>query len=236
MISRYSHPEVGEISVRVLSTARNISARWKTPDKISVTVPSYAHRSDVERALAELIPRLLKKRPRQLFYTPGWHYETPEMTFEVVSGTKLSCFEGIVDRVGRRITLMMPPDIPQSGTEEFNQWVKKAIDSYARKYAQSVLIPMARELAVKLCVNPSDIGISYGQRVLGRCNSRGEILLSRNLIFYPLDLREMVIAHEFAHLTHMDHSQRFKQLLNSYLGGRLPELNRRFKTFKLPFL
>ena len=236
MTAKFHHPDVGEISVKVLSTARNISARWKSADRVQLTVPAYATRKDVERALVELMPRLLMRRPQKKFYTPGWRFETPEMIFEVVAGVKPGRFEGVVDRVGKRITLMMPPDIPQTGTEEFNEWVRKAIDSYARRYAGQILVPMARQIAVKLGVRPADIGISYGQRVLGRCNSRGEILLSRNLVFYPVELREMVIAHEFAHLTHLNHSVRFKQLLNNYLGGRLPELNRRFRAFKLPFL
>lgn len=230
------HPRLGEIAVKVLATARRITARWKTADLLSITVPTGTTRRLFDEALAELEPRLAAKRPKASFYTPGWQYVTPEMTFEVTVGTRPGYFDGRVDRLNGRVTFMMPPDGNLSGSAEFNDWVVKALKRYSKTYAERLLVPIAREMASRLGLNPSKIAISYGERVLGRCNSRGEILLSRNLVFYPQDLREMVIAHELAHLTHLNHSASFHRLLDSYVNGRLRELNRRFKEFKLPFL
>ena len=181
-------------------------------------------------------PRLLTKRPESRFFEPGWTYLTPENTFIVIEGRNPDKFEGIVDKTNHRIVLMFPPGAGPDAKPRLTEWVNKVLDKYARFHAAGILIPMAEELAQRLGVKPADLGISYGQRVLGRCNCRGEILLSRNLVFYPSELREFVIAHEFAHLTHLDHSPEFYSLLDCYLGGRHKELNFAFKSFKLPFI
>lgn len=233
---RIEHPRLGEIAVKVLATARRITARWKSTDLLCITIPPGTTQSLFDEALAELEPRLVAKRPKNSFYTPGWQYVTPEMTFEVTIGTRTGYYDGRVDRLNGRTTFMMPPELAPMGSSDFNDWIIKALKRYSKTYAERLLVPMATDMASQLGLHPSKIGISYGERVLGRCNSRGEILLSRNLVFYPIDLRRMVIAHELAHLTHLNHSASFHRLLDSYLGGNLCELNRRFKAFKLPFL
>lgn len=215
---RFSHPRLGTVAVRLLGSARNITARWKSPDLLSVTVPPGLTAADFDSALDRMEPRLLAKRPQHRFFLPGWTYSTPEMDFEILLGTKNGVFEGRVDRRARRITLFYPPDCPAEGSHEFNRWVDRTLHRYARAHAAAYLLPRARQIAGLLGVHPSDLQISYGQRVLGRCNSRGQVLLSRNLVFYPLHLRDAVIAHEFAHLTHLDHSPRFHTLLDTYLA------------------
>ena len=235
MSFKLSHPRLGLINVRILSTARNITARWKSPDLLSITVPAATRQRELDKALRELEPRLLAKRPVATAYCPGWQFETPEMTFTVASGRRPGYFEGSVDRANRQTTLFLPPDATADDMPLFGQWVVKTLKRYSQTHAERILVPRAHDMATQLNVHPASISISYGQRVLGRCNSRGEILLSRNLVFYPTELRELVIAHEFAHLTHMNHSAAFKQLLNTYVDGRLKLLEKKLKTFRLPF-
>ena len=43
----------------------------------------------------------------------------------------------------------------------------------------------------------------------GSCSSRGELMFSWRLIMAPTDVQDYVVAHEVAHLAHMDHSARF---------------------------
>lgn len=230
------HPLLGNISVRCLSTATRITARWKSADFLSVTVPKGLTSSRLDDALRQMTPRLLVRRPTVRNYMPGWTYRTPETDFEIRMSAKTGIFEGTVDRANRKITLFMPSDLVETGSDQFNGWVMKTLDRYARAHAREYLLPFARELASRLDVEPAKIDISYGQKVLGRCNSRREILLSRNLVFYPEELRELVVAHEYAHLTHLNHSRQFYELLDSYLDGRHGRLYRQLKAHRLPFL
>ncbi len=53
----------------------------------------------------------------------------------------------------------------------------------------------------------------------GSCSSRGHIRLGWRLVMAPRAVRRSVVAHEVAHLTHMDHSPRFYALLDSLFEG-----------------
>ncbi len=55
----------------------------------------------------------------------------------------------------------------------------------------------------------------------GSCSSRGTISLSWRLVMAPVYVRRSVIAHEVAHMRHMDHSPAFYAWLdNLYEGDR----------------
>lgn len=237
---RFRHPRLGVTAIRALSTARRVTARWSGHDLLKVTIPLGMSAQAFDRALADLEPRLLAIRPAATAFTPGWRYDTPEMSFEIVAGEP-GVFTGSVNREKRLTTLRMPPELfddsgePRTGIAAFNAWVNKVLKRYADTHAESILLPLARELARRVGVRPKSIGISYGAKVMGRCNSRGEILLSRNLVFFSEELRALTIMHEFAHLTHLNHSDAFYALLDRYLNGRHAELDKRFRAHRLPF-
>ena len=103
--------------------------------------------------------------------------------------------------------------------------------------APKFIPPVAKEISRRLGVAPSRWEIGRGTRTLGTCHpSDRHISLSRALLFLSPELREYVICHELAHLTHADHSPAFHSLCNSYLSGREKELNRALKAFPWPLL
>lgn len=232
----FNHPSVGEVALKVLSSAKHVTARWKSSSLLAVTVPPYTTAEAFEEIFERMLPRILARRPVQRFFVAGWQYVTPENTFRIQTGTRTNIFSGHVDKTNRITTLFFPPDLNPEGNESFNRWVNETLKKYSVRYAPLFLLPLANALAEKFNVRPRSIGISYGSKVLGRCDSRGNILLSRNLVFYPSHLRELVILHEFAHLTHMNHSAAFKSLLNTFTGGRLAELNAQLKAHRLPYI
>ncbi|HET8708275.1 MAG TPA: SprT family zinc-dependent metalloprotease, partial [Pseudomonadales bacterium] len=55
--------------------------------------------------------------------------------------------------------------------------------------------------------------LRWMKRRWGSCSSRGEIMLNIDLIRYPLEMVDYVIAHELCHLVHFNHSPAFYRLL-----------------------
>lgn len=67
----------------------------------------------------------------------------------------------------------------------------------------------AAVLAQKAGDAPSAIHLSDAVSYWGQCDSRGVIRLSWRLVLFDEAVSDYVIAHELAHLSHMDHSSRF---------------------------
>jgi|TARA_R110002049_G_scaffold151121_1_gene314630 predicted metal-dependent hydrolase len=58
------------------------------------------------------------------------------------------------------------------------------------------------------------LAVGDARRRWGSCSSRQSIRLNWRLVMAPPHVRRSVVAHEVAHLTHMDHSRRFYALLD----------------------
>ena len=58
------------------------------------------------------------------------------------------------------------------------------------------------------------LAVGDARRRWGSCSGRKSIRLSWRLVMAPPHVRRSVVAHEVAHLTHMDHSPRFYALLD----------------------
>lgn len=118
--------------------------------------------------------------------------------------------------------------------------VKRTISSVIGRamdvQARAVLLPLARQVASELGLQPAGFEIGRGMRKLGHCTSKKVIQLSRNLMFMPEGLIRYIICHELAHLTHMNHSPEFHALVNRYTGGHERDLERQLRQFRFPVM
>lgn len=230
----FHHPDFGEASIIVKSNARNISARWSS-DILKVTVPPAVTADQMLRALETMKPRILANRPVKRHYAPGWQYVTPEMVFSIVENPRSPDVSFETSITNGMCVIKVPPHLPDESVDVIDSFIRDSLIDYADKRT-SIIIGLARQMARELRVNPRSITVSRGEKLLGRCSAKGDISLSRNLIFYPVEARRYVIAHEFAHLTHMNHSEAFHDLVDEYLDGHSHEYRATLKTHSLPFL
>jgi predicted metal-dependent hydrolase len=68
-------------------------------------------------------------------------------------------------------------------------------------------------------VSVPNLSIGDARSRWGSCSTRGGIRMNWRLIMAPPDVRQSVIAHEVAHLSHMDHSPRFYAHLDAVFDG-----------------
>ena len=73
------------------------------------------------------------------------------------------------------------------------------------------------------------ITITSAKTRFGSCSSKGNISFSYRLMLYPRELVDYVIVHELAHLSEMNHSDRFYKIIESVL----PDYRERVKRLKL---
>lgn len=85
--------------------------------------------------------------------------------------------------------------------------------------AKAVLEGETRSLAADHGLNVTSVGVGDTRSRWGSCTSRGAIRYSWRLILAPPFVRRSTVAHELAHLIHMDHSPAFHAAHTRILGG-----------------
>jgi predicted metal-dependent hydrolase len=88
----------------------------------------------------------------------------------------------------------------------------RRIEMFLRRRALDTMSREAADYAAGAGVSPRSITVGDAGTRWGSCSSQGRIRLSWRLILAPPAVRRYVVAHEVAHLVHLDHSATFKAL------------------------
>lgn len=97
--------------------------------------------------------------------------------------------------------------------------VSGRLERWLRKEAARILERETREFAAIAGVSLARVGIGDPVSRWGSCSSSGTIRYSWRLILAPEWVRRATVAHEVAHLVHMNHSRAFHRLVGELLGA-----------------
>ncbi len=185
------------------------------------------------RCVHLVLPRFASPRKAQLFID-----EHRQWVFDRIS--ELPEFIPFVDGevipvLGREVEIVVRYDehlkstkielqdrilLVETNLEDYEPRIKRFLKNLAREY----LTDMLEEKTSKLTRQSKKIQIRDTKSRWGSCSADGNISLSWRLIFAPLNAVDYVVAHEAAHLEHMDHSKRFwnlcEKLCVSYKDGK----------------
>lgn len=108
----------------------------------------------------------------------------------------------------------------QTNLDDYAPRIKRFLKKVAREYLTDIMDEKTANLDRKAI----KIQIRDTKSRWGSCSVDGHISLSWRLIFAPSEAMDYVVAHEAAHLMHMDHSKRFwalcEDLCIDYDGGK----------------
>ncbi|MDE7091919.1 MAG: M48 family metallopeptidase [Muribaculaceae bacterium] len=224
--------ELGPVRFVVRPTSQKVSAKWKD-DGVVCNIPPRMTLRDIGPIVKQLAPRLLKSKTtfafdeQNGFEVDGWRVEFIRKS---IGDDKITA---TYSPIGCKIMVSNGADFSD---DDFTRRVNGLICRIAQNLAPKILIPIAVEVSERLGVVPAKWMISHGHRTLGFCNPRREIALSYMVMFLPRELKEYIICHELAHLTEMNHSDRFHRLCNRYCEGRENELSRKVKLYRWPII
>ncbi len=97
--------------------------------------------------------------------------------------------------------------------------LERRLVRWLKAHALDLLGRETRELAVKAGVMASRIGIGDPVSRWGSCAASGAIRYSWRLILAPDFVRRATVAHEVAHLVHLNHGPDFHALVERLLGA-----------------
>ena len=105
---------------------------------------------------------------------------------------------------------------PQAG-------LSRRVELFLKRRALQIMSAEVAEYARLAGVTASSVSVGDAGTRWGSCSSRGKIRLSWRLILAPPEVRRYVVAHEVAHLVHLDHSASFKAVEARLYGSGLSE-------------
>ena len=97
----------------------------------------------------------------------------------------------------------------------------RRVEAYLKALALKTMSAEVAEFAALADVEPGPVNVGDAGTRWGSCSSTGRIRLSWRLILAPPDVRRYVVAHEVAHLKHLNHGAEFKALEARLFGSGL---------------
>lgn len=116
---------------------------------------------------------------------------------------------------GRRV-LLQDRCLILGGEEDF---LHRRLTDWMKKQAKADITPTAHELAARLGKTVSKIAVRDTSSRWGSCSTQGNLSFNWRLIMAPPDVLSYVVAHEVAHLKHMDHSAAFWDTVEQLMPG-----------------
>lgn len=98
--------------------------------------------------------------------------------------------------------------------------VDAALIRLVRRFAKDVLTCRLAYHAKRLNLSAPGLSVRDQATRWGSCSTRGAISLNWRLVLIPPELQDSIMLHELAHLTEMNHSSRFWDLLDQYDPNR----------------
>lgn len=118
----------------------------------------------------------------------------------------------------KTVTLKMiaPHLLRLQGNIQDKQLCKRALIKWLVKMAQEYLTPWIIELSQQTGLAINRVSIRGQTLIWGSCTSKKNISLNYKLLFLPNTLTRHVLLHELCHIRHLNHSDRFWNLLRKW--------------------
>lgn len=226
------HPDIGTVLVTVRRNTRSMTMRWRD-GVMHMGVPPTATPHEVMQTLDRYSSRLMAHKPTVRFF-PGDTLQFEGLT--VTIGRQSLRPDKIVAQLRANEGTVSIGSAIDTDSDETARTVSRLICRMALRVAPDCLIPRGQELACLNGVSPRGWEISRGHRKLGHCTSTRIVSLSYVLMFLPPHLRDYIILHELAHLSEMNHSDRFHTLCDQYCNGREKALIGELRRYPWPIL
>ncbi len=197
------------------------------PEGLSVSAPKWVGMGDIEAALREKGPWILRKLAEQqeraqkmqaakVDWRDGTSIPFLGETVIVVldpraTGAVLNSDAAALPGVPR---LTLHVGLQHSASPD---QIRDAVQSWLQRQARRVFQERVAHFAAQLRVACTRLALSSAQTRWGSASADGSIRLNWRLIHFALPTIDYVVAHELAHLREMNHSPRFWDVVRSVL-------------------
>lgn len=223
--------ELGIIAWKVNTRARRLTFRTK-PEGIFASIPIGTTQKELEDAIDELRPKLLKAKDKiklKPLIDLNYRIDAEYFKLSLVSGNREHFLSH--SELGE-MRIICPPNA-DFNDEKLQEWLNKVIVEALRRNAKIVLPPRLYMLSMKHGLPYEQLKINSSKGRWGSCSAKRDINLSCYLMLLPSHLIDYVLLHELAHTKEMNHSEKFWTLLNELTNNKAKELRKELKQFNI---
>jgi predicted metal-dependent hydrolase len=197
------------IALRISRQARRIILKIRPDDgRVEVTIPPWTSRraaGDFAAKNLEWIEERLELLPKPVPFAAGAAIPLQGVEHRIVpSGT-------LRGRVRREDGTLIVPGEPEHLARRVTDWLKAE--------ARRVICDRVRTKAARAGLKFSNIAVRDTTTRWGSCTCDGCLSFSWRLFLAPDYVLDYVVAHEVAHLRHLDHGARFWKLTATLTDG-----------------
>lgn len=204
--------DLSSIKIKRYRTAKTIKLRILEDGSLVVTTHTFTTEKQVKKFIEsqrewiedKLLP-IHKKRK----------YLTTERSNLLFRGKEYD-FRLSVQKNKRPKTSLLDKTITVTVKNEEHTETRVVLQKWYKKEAKKYFVERVPLLADLVDKNVKNVTIRSQRSRWGSCSSRSTISLNWKLIQTPDWISDYVIYHELAHLTHMNHSKAFWNLVNNY--------------------
>ena len=232
-----------QINIKLIKQYRSsISAQFISPNTIQIKAPKFITETQIQNflkthtrwikkhiSLYENEPKLLKLgyKPKYYILFLGSFYKINIIDEnKALSQTSKSIKHIVLTRqISQNIAsdLIYKIKMKQITNKDQNDQLRKTIIKFLKNQAKNLLITKTHDFYTQLknlaklhdfsYKQLKNIRITSAKTRWGSCSTKGTISFSYKLVAAPEPTINYVIAHEIAHLVHMNHSKNFWQLV-----------------------
>ncbi len=205
--------EAVPVRIKRTSQARRISLRADAVKReIRITMPVYAP----TKAAMDFVAQKQQWIAARLQSAPAIASLLPGETVAFEGEPHRIVWNPSATRTVRLVEAAEGRELHLGGPEEM---VEGRILRWLKGEARRVFSDDIAHYCARAGEHPPRLSLGDPRSRWGSCSSRGTISLSWRLIMAPASVRRAVIAHEVAHIRHMDHSLAFYRWLDSLFEG-----------------
>ncbi len=172
--------------------------------------------------LKKKLNALAQRKDEQIIFAPGCDFITRSLQLVFVPKDVAGIRARLEDD---KIVIYFNSASVDFNDEQVQSFISGFILKCLKREAEKYLINRARVLSEKTGLKFKSIKVGTAGTRLGSCSSRNDIILSARLMLLPDELIDYIILHEFSHIVHKNHSEKFHGLLNTLVNGKSKELN-----------
>ena len=193
------------------------------PEGLTVSAPRWLALADVDRALREKAPWVLRKLQQQRERSSrleaariDWRHGAaiPFLGATVTLLLDPRASGAVLDAGGPQLSLRI--GLPQDAAPA---QLRDAVQSWLQRQARRVFEERCALFTARLGVRMKRLTLSSAATRWGSASADGSIRLNWRLVHFGLPVIDYVVTHELAHLREMNHSAAFWEVVRSVLPG-----------------